>query len=135
MCRAERASLYLVDRARGELWLRVAQEEGGRPVDVRMPLTAGIAGRVARSGVAERVADAYADPDFNREVDRATGFVTRSILTVPLLDGDGAVFAVAQLLNRADGQPFDAEDEKRFRQFADSVGVILKGWWRLAQQA
>jgi len=135
LCRAERASLYLVDHARGELWLRVAQEEGGRPVDVRMPIGRGIAGRVARSGVAERVADAYADPDFNREVDRATGFVTRSILTVPLLDGDGAVFAVAQLLNRADGQPFDAEDEKRFRQFADSVGVILNGWWRLAQQA
>ena len=135
LCHAERASLYLVDRARGELWLRVAQEEGGRPVDVRMPLGTGIAGRVARSGVAERVADAYADPDFNREVDRATGFVTRSILTVPLLGSDGNVFAVAQLLNRADGQPFDTEDEKRFRQFLDSVGVILSGWYRMAQTA
>src|SRR5262245_55436635 len=130
LCRAERASLYLVDHERGELWLRVAQEEGGRPVDVHMPLGTGIAGRVARSGVAERIADAYADPDFNREVDRATGFVTRSILTVPMLEADGSVFAVAQLLNRADGQPFDADDEKRFRQFIDSVGVILQGWSR-----
>ncbi|HKA16366.1 MAG TPA: ATP-binding cassette domain-containing protein [Myxococcota bacterium] len=133
LCRAERASLYLVDRARRELWLRVAQEEGGRPVDVRMPIGTGIAGRVARTGVAERVADAYADPDFNREVDRTTGFVTRSILTVPLLDAAGGVFAVAQLLNRSDGQPFDADDEKRFRQFVDPIGVILEGWWRLAQ--
>jgi putative ABC transport system ATP-binding protein len=135
LCRAERASLYLVDRERGELWLRVAQEEGGRPVDVRMPIGTGIAGRVARSGVAERIADAYADPDFNREVDRATGFVTRSILTLPLVDADGAVFAVAQLLNREDGRPFDPDDEKRFRQFADSVGVILRGWWRMVQAA
>jgi adenylate cyclase len=135
LCRAERASLYLVDRARDELWLRVAQEEAGRPVEVRMPLSRGIAGRVARSGVAERIADAYADPDFNREVDRATGFVTRSILTIPLLGADGGVYAVAQLLNRADGKPFDADDEKRFREFIDSVGVILQGWWQLAHSA
>jgi hypothetical protein len=135
LCWAERASLYLVDRARGELWLRVAQEEGGRPVDVRMPIAAGIAGRMARSGVAERIADAYADADFNREVDRTTGFVTRSLLTIPLHDASGGVFAVAQLLNREDGQPFDADDEKRFRQFTDSVAVILEGWWRMAQAA
>jgi len=133
LCRAQRASLYLVDRERGEMWLRVAQEEGGRPVDVRMPLGVGIAGRVARSGVAECIADAYADPDFNREVDRATGFVTRSVLTLPLHEVDGEVFAVAQLLNREDGRPFDEDDAKRFRQFADSVGVILRGWWRMAR--
>jgi adenylate cyclase len=135
LCRAERASLYLVDHERGELWLRVAQEEGGRPLDVRMPISTGIAGRVARSGVAERVADAYTDPDFNREVDRTSGFRTRSVLTIPLAEPDGSVFAVAQLLNRQDGQPFDADDEKRFAQFTSSVGVILQGWWRLAQTA
>ena len=133
LCRAERASLYLVDRARDELWLRVAQEEGGVPLEVRMPLGRGIAGRVARSGRAERVADAYADPDFNRDVDRSSGFVTRSLLTVPLHDTKGEVFAVAQLLNREDGLPFDADDEKRFRQLTDSVGVILEGWWKLVE--
>jgi putative ABC transport system ATP-binding protein len=37
LCGAERASLFLVDRERGELWLRVAQKEGGKPVDFRMP--------------------------------------------------------------------------------------------------
>jgi len=133
LCRAERASLYLVDRARGELWLRVAQEEGGVPLEVRMPLGSGIVGRAAKSGRAERVADAYADPDFHREVDRTTGFVTRSVLTVPLHDAGGEVFAVAQLLNREDGEAFDADDEKRFQQLAGSVGVILEGWWRMAQ--
>ena len=132
LCRAERASLFLVDRERSELWLRVAQEEGGRAVDARLPIGTGIAGRVARSGQAERVSDAYADPDFNQEVDRATGFTTRSVLAIPLRDASG-VFAVAQLLNRLDGNPFDADDEKRFQQFVDSVGVILQGWWRMAQ--
>jgi putative ABC transport system ATP-binding protein len=134
LCRAERASLFLVDRAREQLWLRVAQEEGGVPVEVRMPLGRGIAGRAAQSGRIQRVADAYADPDFHREVDRATGFHTRSVLAVPLQDVEGGVFAVAQLLNREDGRPFDAEDEKRFQQFADAMGVILEGWWRMTEK-
>jgi len=133
LCRAERASLFLVDSERGELWLRVAQEEGGVPVDVRIPIGTGIAGRVARRGVAEIVADAYSDPDFNREVDQRTGFVTRSVLAVPLHDTAGEVFAVGQLLNRIDGRAFDTDDEKRFRQFTDSVGMILQGWWRLVK--
>jgi adenylate cyclase len=133
LCSAERASLFLVDSERGELWLRVAQEEGGVPVDVRIPIGTGIAGRVARRGVAEIVADAYSDPDFNREVDQRTGFVTRSVLAVPLHDTAGEVFAVGQLLNRIDGRAFDTDDEKRFRQFTDSVGVILQGWWRLVK--
>lgn len=107
----------------------------GRDDRDRMPLSTGIAGRVVRSGVAERIADAYSDPDFNREVDRGSGFTTRSVLAIPLHDATGEVFAVAQLLNREDGRAFDADHEKRFRQFADSVGVILEGWWRLAQAA
>jgi putative ABC transport system ATP-binding protein len=130
LCRAERASLFLVDRAREELWLRVAQEEGAG--DVRIPIRSGIAGRVVTSGESMRVDDAYAHPDFNPAVDRATGFVTRSILCVPLLDAKREVFAVAQLLNREDGQPFDDDDEKRFAGFADSVGVILQSWSQMA---
>jgi len=135
LCNAERASLFLVDRERGELWLRVAQEEQGEPLKVRLPMSRGIAGRVARRGEVERIDDAYADPDFNPEIDRRTGFRTRSVLAVPLREVDGEVFAVAQLLNRCDGRPFDTDDEKHFRQFLDSVAVILGGWWRMAQPA
>ncbi|NIR58460.1 MAG: hypothetical protein GWO02_02520, partial [Gammaproteobacteria bacterium] len=54
LCNAERASLFLVDHAKGELWLRVAQEEGA---DVHIPIGSGIAGRVAASGEALRVDD------------------------------------------------------------------------------
>jgi putative ABC transport system ATP-binding protein len=131
---AERSSLFLVDRERDELWLLDAQEGGGKPLDIRMPLDAGIAGRVARTGRGERVDDAYAHPDFYSEVDRRTGFRTRSVLALPVIDHEGRVFAVAQLLNRCDGEPFDAEDEARFRKFIDSLGVILETWWTLARE-
>jgi hypothetical protein len=42
------------------------------------------------------------------------------------------IFAVAQLLNRVDGEAFDAEDEQRFRRFAEPLAVALEGWWRMS---
>jgi putative ABC transport system ATP-binding protein len=122
---AERASLFLVDRQRGELVLHVAQDvaPGGT---VRIPLGTGIAGAAATSGRPVRVADAYQDPRFNRDVDLTTGFRTRSVLCLPLHDRSGAVFAVTQLLNRRDGQPFDAADEQRYADFAEPLGVLLE---------
>ena len=73
-----------------------------------------------------RIEDAYADDRFNREVDRQTGFKTRSILCLPVKNSEGEVFAVAQLLNRQDGQPFDLDDERRFSIFIESIGVIFE---------
>ena len=132
---AERASLFLVDHERNEMWLRVAQEEGGKPLEYRMPLGAGVAGHVAASGQGCRIDDAYADPRFNRELDQETGFRTRSILCLPLRSSaTGKVFAVAQLLNSRDGSVFDAEDEKRFGTFLDSIGVILETWCAMAHR-
>ncbi len=125
---AERASIFLVDAARRELVLKVAQQEGGRSLDVRMPMDRGIAGHVASTGHSVRVDDAYASPLFNPEVDRASGFTTRSLLCVPIADRRGAVFAVAQLLNKRSGEPFDAGDEERFRAFTRGVAPILEAW-------
>ena len=130
---AERASLFLVDRERGELWLKVAQEEGGRPVDVRFPLERGIAGEVARTGRSLRVDDAYTHPLFHPDVDRATGFRTRSILCVPIQDRAGRVFAVAELLNKGEGEPFAEADEQRFARFARSIGVVLESWFQMSR--
>jgi energy-coupling factor transporter ATP-binding protein EcfA2 len=122
---AERASLFLVDRPRQELILQVSQD-AIRPGSIRIPLASGIAGAAATSGRTVRVADAYADPRFNPEVDRTTDFRTRSVLCLPLHDTGGNVFAVTQLLNRRDGQPFDENDERRFAEFAASLGILLE---------
>lgn len=129
---AERASLFLVDYENEELWLRVAQEERTGKVDVRIPMGSGIAGHVATTGESVRIDEAYEDPRFNPEVDRRTGFKTRSILALPLTDSSGDVFAVAQLLNRADGEPFDEEDEVHFAEFVGSIGVLLETWSTLS---
>jgi putative ABC transport system ATP-binding protein len=120
---AERSSLFLVEG--DELVLAVAEdlEELG---DIRIPIGSGIAGAVALGGESIRIDDAYSDSRFNPEVDKQTGFRTRSILSLPVKNQEGEVFAVAQLLNRKDGQPFDHDDEQRFASFIQSIGVILE---------
>jgi putative ABC transport system ATP-binding protein len=122
---AERASLFLVDRDRHQLVMRVAQDMPDGDY-VRIPLASGIAGAAAMSGEIVRVDDAYADPRFNQAVDAETGFRTRSMLCLPLQDRAGRVFAVTQLLNRRDGQPFDDDDARRYQEFAGSLSVLLE---------
>jgi putative ABC transport system ATP-binding protein len=129
---AERVSLFMVDRRRGELWSKIASGSDQEPLDIRFSLSAGIAGRVAREGRAVSIPDAYLEPDFNRDVDLRTGFRTRAMLCVPLRKRDGEVFAVAQLLNKHGGGAFVAADEKRFVNFAESIGLIVEAWWRMA---
>jgi adenylate cyclase len=122
---AERASMFLVDADRQQLVLRVAEDAPeGEPL--RIPLASGIAGAAASTGEVVRVADAYADPRFNQDVDRRTGFRTRSVLCLPLHDRSGRVFAVTQLLNRRDGRAFDDADERRYADFAASLSVLLE---------
>jgi putative ABC transport system ATP-binding protein len=134
MLDAERASFFLVDEDRAELVLRVSQDVGAEE-GLRIPLGTGIAGAVAASGAPVRVDDAYSDPRFNRALDQRTGFRTRSILALPVRNREGAVFGVAQLLNRRDGRPFESSDEERFARFASRLGVILESWHRLARSS
>lgn len=120
---AEKASLFLVEG--DSLVLRIA-ENIDQMEEVRIPLGTGIAGAAAQSGEVIRIDDAYEDPRFNQEIDRQTGYRTRSIISLPIKDRQGEVFGVAQLLNRKDGQPFDTNDEERFDLFMSSLGVMLE---------
>jgi putative ABC transport system ATP-binding protein len=126
---AEKASLWLLDEERKELWSKVF---GGEGHTARVPVGAGIVGRVFETGQLLNASDAYAEPLFNRAVDEETGFRTRNILAVPLSDSHERVFGVAELLNKADGEAFDAEDEKRVVELMKSMQVLLESWWRMA---
>ena len=129
--RAEKASLWLLDEERGELWSKVF---GGERHTARVPKDAGIVGRVFETGQLLSVPDAYAEPLFNRAVDEETGFRTRNILAVPLRDSHERVFGVAELLNKADGEVFDPDDERRFLELTKSMQVLLESWWRMAAE-
>lgn len=128
---AERTTVFVVDPAARELRSRVAHHTGEAPLDIRLPVGAGIAGRVAITGQALNVADAQQHPDFNPDVDRRTGFTTRSLLTVPVRSRGGDVVGVVQVLNRRDQQTFSSEDEAALAALAPPLGILLETLGRL----
>jgi adenylate cyclase len=71
------------------------------------------------------ISDPYADPRFNREVDRKTGYRTHSILCTPIVNRDGEKLGVLQVLNRKGGV-FDERDEQRLRAFASQISIALE---------
>lgn len=94
---------------------------------IRVPLSIGIAGQCAASRSIINIPDAYADSRFNPEVDKKTGFRTRSILAIPLLDDADELIGVAQVLNkRAPNHAFTPDDEEIATALASQAGVALK---------
>ncbi len=104
---AERASVWLADDDAQRLSLQVADDLA--PMQVAWGV--GLVGHCAATRAVINVADAYADPRFNPEVDRHSGFRTRSILALPLSDRGGTLVGVLQVLNRDSG-PFTTADER-----------------------
>jgi len=121
----ERATVFLLDRSRGELCSRVATGIAGSPIrEIRFPIGRGIAGEVAETGRGINIADPYADSRFNRDFDRESGFRTTSLLTLPLLGHDGAVVGVLQALNKRGG-PFTGRDESLLATLSAQAGVAV----------
>jgi len=119
---AELATLYLVDRDRGEVWSKLTLDN--RVGEIRIPLGVGIAGQVASTVKMVNLPDAYADPRFNPEIDRRTGHRTRTMLTIPMTDAAGVVVEVFQVLNKRAG-PFEVEDEEVLAELAASAAVAV----------
>lgn len=119
----ERATIYLVDEDKRELWSKVAL--GDDVGEIRIPLGIGIAGTVAVTGTQISLPDAYADPRFNPDVDRRTGYRTRNLLTVPIKARDGRVLGVYQVLNKKGG-PFTPEDMQTLAALGSSAAVAIE---------
>ena len=120
---ADRGTLYLVDRAREELFTRAADLP--ELPEIRLALGQGVAGLVAATGQTVNVARSGEDRRFFEGIDARTGYRTESILAVPLRDAAGAVFGVVQLLNRAGG-PFTRADEVRLGALAAEAAAALE---------
>jgi len=105
---AERGTVFLLSEDGRELWSRVLS--GDDRLEIRLPVGQGLAGAVAATGEPVRLADAYADPRFDRSWDTRSGFRTRQVLCAPIRNRQGRVVGVFQLLNRKEGA-FLPEDE------------------------
>ena len=123
MLNADRATLFLNDPRTGELFSRVAMGDGIG--EIRLPNNAGIAGTVFQSKKTVNIPHAYADLRFNPSFDKQTGYFTRSILCVPIMNKEGDCIGCTQALNKVGGG-FTDEDESRLKAFTQQVSIALE---------
>jgi GAF domain-containing protein len=120
---AERATIFLASDDGQHLESKFAQ--GGAIATITLRIGEGIAGWVAQSSATVNIPDAYADPRFNKEVDKKSGFVTRSILCMPMPDHRGRMIGVVQVLNMR-ARAFDSDDEALLATVAAHAGVSIE---------
>ena len=118
---AERASVWLYEPETDELVLRVAT--GIEPV--RVAAGAGLVGTCARNRRIINVPDCYADARFDPSIDKRSGYHTRCMLTLPLVDHKDVLVGVMQVLNKKRGV-FEAQDEALATVLAAQCAVALQ---------
>lgn len=128
---ADRCALFMVDAKSNELYANLFDEgdEDGlgykfrNGAEIRFPINKGIAGFAASTSETVNISDPYRDTRFNREVDIKTGYITKSILCVPV-SCKGSVIGVVQMVNSKRGF-FSNEDARAFELFAGYCGLAL----------
>jgi HD-GYP domain-containing protein (c-di-GMP phosphodiesterase class II) len=119
---ADRCTVWLLNHKTGELWSKVAHGMDR----VVIPCTAGIAGCVAASGEPLIINDPYHDSRFDKEVDKRTGYHTRNILALPILDGEGKIIGVFQAINKVpEPEEFSRQDLEHLLLAATYTGKTL----------
>lgn len=125
---AEASSLLLYDALSDELYFSVTKGDSDEHVtklkEVRLRLDQGIAGEAATTRKTVNVRDAASDPRIHREADATTGFTTRSLLAVPMMDRERLV-GVLEVVNKLDGDGFTEADERIMEMFASLVASII----------
>jgi len=115
---ADRCTMYIVDKSHQELM----SMHGA--VQIRIPITQGIAGEVATKNEVVNIIDAYQDPRFNPDVDKKSGYRTKTILCMPIRDSQNQVVGVLQMINKLYGV-FTQNDVQLLQSFLNIVGSIL----------
>lgn len=122
--KADRGSVFLVDKQHKELWSIVAQ--GLESQEIRIPFGRGVAGNVAESGELINVPDAYELPIFDRSFDQKFGYRTKSLLCLPIRHRSGEVVGVLQLLNQTTEGKFSKKDEEFLNKLSGHMAMALE---------
>jgi Nif-specific regulatory protein len=120
---ADRGTIYLVDRRRGEVFSKAAHLP--ELDEIRLGMGQGVAGFVAETGEVVNVPTAGVESRFFGGVDERTGYRTDSILAAPMRNPEGEIIGVVQLLNKRGGA-FTREDEARLHGLSEQAAMAIQ---------
>lgn len=112
---ADRCTIWIYDKEKNELWTKVAHGIQ----EIRIPADTGVVGHVISTQTEYFTNNAYQDPNFNKEVDKKTGYKTKALLALPLYDNDENIFGAYQAVNKmTETQEFSQEDIDNLKMVA-----------------
>lgn len=120
---ADRCTIFMYDKENNELYSKVAT--GLDTKELRIPADKGLAGHVVQTGETINIKDAYNDKRFNPNVDKKTGYRTKTILCMPIKNFNQEIIGVFQVLNKFD-EYFTPDDEDLLIAIASSAGISLE---------
>jgi Nif-specific regulatory protein len=123
LLKADRASIFLWDRHSHTLVAKPAL--GVKKGELRIRDDAGIVGQVVQTGESRRVNRGSSARDIDRTIDQQLGYVTHSLLCVPLAGRGGQRFGAFEMINKLEGD-FTDEDEEALRELAAHAAVALE---------
>ncbi len=121
--RCETSTVYLVDEQTNELYFHIVQGDpnvGAKLQEIRLPMGTGLAGWCAQNNKPVMVPDTEKDPRFFKGADKKSGFVTRSMICVPMRLKD-KIIGVLQVLNRTGDIPFNEHDVEMLENMANQA--------------
>lgn len=129
---ADRCTVFLWDKDTDELWSKVALGLDSSQ-EIRFPADKGLAGYVVKTGETVNIVDAYNDPRFNPEVDTKTGYRTKTILCMPIMNNNREIIGAFQVINKIDGI-FTKNDEDLLIAIGGSASIALENAQLFDQQ-
>jgi HD-GYP domain-containing protein (c-di-GMP phosphodiesterase class II) len=125
MTGSEAASILLLDTDKTRLVFRVATGEKGSSVKrFYVPVGKGVAGWVAENKKAVLLNDVHSDPRFTGQIDKSSGFTTRSIIAIPMF-AEGQLIGVCEALNKKQGDYTD-DDQKVLEQLGAFAAATIQ---------
>ncbi|MBE7711490.1 MAG: GAF domain-containing protein [Cyanobacteria bacterium SIG31] len=121
---ADRCTVFLYDKENNELYSKVATGLDDEK-ELRIPADKGLAGHVVQTGETINIKDAYKDERFNKNIDKKTGYRTKTILCMPIKNFNQEIIGVFQVLNKFD-ETFTIDDEDLLVAIASSAGISLE---------
>ncbi|KAF1082551.1 MAG: GAF domain/HD domain protein [Candidatus Rifleibacterium amylolyticum] len=121
--RCETSTVYLIDEQTNELYFHIVSGDpnvGAKLQEIRLPMGTGLAGWCAQNNKPIIVPDTEKDPRFFKGADKKSGFVTRSMICVPMRLKD-RVIGVLQVLNRTGTIPFNDHDLEMLENMANQA--------------
>ncbi len=107
---ADRCSVWIVSDDKEHIWTKVAHGIDA----IELPINSGIVGSAIVSGEKIIIEDVYKDERFNQNIDKQTGYVTKSMMVIPMFDNEDHIIGAFQVINhQGEKGVFDARDMQR----------------------